>query len=85
MNGLGPEAVNAAFCTLFNYAVTQAWAWMGAKAEREVYDDGARRIETLQRLGVFARELHVRGEPGQAVRLGIATKTVRRRWRPELR
>lgn len=67
-----PEALSGIVCTLFNYAVTQVGCWLHARAERELYERRVRELESLQQLGIFARELHVRAEPGQLVSIGTS-------------
>jgi hypothetical protein len=72
VNALGPEAVSAIVCTLFNYGITQIGAWMSTRAEREIYEKRVQEIESVERAGVFARELHVRAEADQTVSLGTS-------------
>jgi hypothetical protein len=40
---------------------------MQARTEREVYDKQVQALQSLERLGVFARQFRVRGEPGEPV------------------
>jgi hypothetical protein len=72
VSGLGPEAVSAVVCTLFNQGTTQIGAWLQARAEREAHERRVQEIESLER---FWRR-HFRAS---------ARLLPVRRWKPEVR
>jgi hypothetical protein len=56
--------------TLFNYVIVQIGAILQTRADRDFYRARVDDIRTLERLGVHARRVRVRADPGATVSIG---------------